>query len=437
MNKPIVRFAQSPLTRSFKTCVPNYAPKKAVATTAQAKQGFAQKKKNTSASSGGVGQANITLRYSMSAPPPDLTGLPQLQPKTFRKDHVGKVTTFSKFTQAKLKSFGLPSKIEKEFSSAGGAATVVRDLTLDLAKRLENARSGSSSNATYVLSGNKGSGKSILLIQSVAYALESDWIVLYTPRATEWTNSSSHYIYDPSLKTFSQWESAQTTLSILLETNKDKLAAIKLPSTIEFTKGNSIEEGESLTSLIQLGAKDDRVAVQVFDEVMNVLEKQTQFPVLWAIDEIQTLFKPSKYRAPDYSPLEPYDLSIPRLVLDMIAGRRSFSKGAILTALSYNSPSDLPSPSLLSTLDLPSTQPITPYTPLNQYHVSHAKNLTPIPVPPCMALEEAGGLFDLYARKGWTKGAGDELFMQSFVASQGNPGEIEREVRQSFMALTS
>lgn len=30
--------------------------------------------------------------------------------------------------------------------------------------------------------GERGSGKSVLLVQSVAYAIESGWIVLYSPR---------------------------------------------------------------------------------------------------------------------------------------------------------------------------------------------------------------------------------------------------------------
>lgn len=49
-----------------------------------------------------------------------------------------------------------------------------------------------------------------------------------------------------------------------------------------------------------------------------------RFPVLWAMDEAQSLFNTSKYRAADYTPIEPYHLSTPRLALDFIAGRRSF-----------------------------------------------------------------------------------------------------------------
>ncbi|TYJ57428.1 hypothetical protein B9479_001744 [Cryptococcus floricola] len=433
--RPIVRFAKTPLARGFTTSAPAFAPKKATAATAKAKQGFAKKKKVDAPSSSG-GKQTIALRYSMAGTPPDLSDLPRLQPGTFRKDTVGKATTLSKQSFDKLKAIGLPTKIDKELSSAGGPASVVREATLDVVKRVESAKNGSSKDSRFILTGEKGSGKSILLLQSVVYALETDWIVLYQPRASKWTNSTSHYIYDPSTKTYSQWESAQDILNVLVQTNKDKLDAIKLDETVELAKGKEIKQGSSLTEVAQLGAKDDRVAVAAFEAVIDVLEKQTQFPVLWAIDEAQSLFNTSKYRTAEYTPLEPYHLSTPRLVLDFIAGRRAFARGSILTSLSLSDPTNLPSPSLSTALSLPTTQPITPYTPINPYHLAHAQGLTPIAVPHGMSAEEAKGLFEIYTKKGWAVGASDELFVEGFVGTQGNPKEMGKGWEKTFMALT-
>ncbi|KIR53788.1 mitochondrial carrier protein [Cryptococcus gattii Ru294] len=435
-SRPIVRFGQTSLSRGIATSAPAFAPKKAAATTAKAKQGFARKKKDASSGSGG-GSNNIALRYSMSANPPDLSDLPRLNPDKFRKDNVGKPTIFSQDVQDKLKSFGLPSKIDKEYASAGGPASVVREATLDLVKRVEGAKTGSSKLARYILTGERGSGKSVLLVQSVAYAIESGWIVLYSPRASKWVNSTSQYIYDPETKTYAQWESAQNILSVLLETNKDKLSAIELSERVELTKGKSVKAGESVAVLAQLGVKDDRSAVKVLEAVVDALEKQTKFPVLWAIDEAQTLFNTSKYRAADYTPIEPYHLSTPRLALDFITGRRSFSRGAVVTSLSLSDPSNLPSPALRSALSLSSSTPLTPYTPINPYHLAHAESLTPINVPYGMNSQEAAGLFELFARKGWAPNGSDELFMESFVASHGNPREMGKGLGKTFMPLTA
>ncbi|WWD22697.1 hypothetical protein CI109_107190 [Kwoniella shandongensis] len=438
--RPIVRFAPTPLSRGLTTSAPALAPKKAASSPAsKGRQGFNQKKKEPS-SGGGGGSSNtsITLRYSMSGNPPDLSDLPRLQPDKYQSEHVGKPTTFAKGSFEKLKAFGLPRKLEKELSASGGPASVIREATVDLAKRLDGAKSGSSKAARYVLTGERGSGKSILLLQSVSYAVESGWIVLYVPKATEWTNSSTHYIYDPSTQIFAQWQSAQQLLSTLLATNKDKLDAIKLSSNVELAQGKNVEKGSSLSALVQLGAKDDRVAVKALDAVMGVLEKQTQYPVMLAIDEAQTLFTTSKYRAPDYTPIEPYHLSTPRLALDFIAGRRSFSRGTILTSLSLSDPTNLPSPSLISALSLPSTSPITPYTALDPYHLEHASSgLQKIDIPFGMTSKEAVGIFDLYAKKGWAPGGTDELFMENYTASAGNPREMVRGLGRTFLALTS
>lgn len=45
--------------------------------------------------------------------------------------------------------------------------------------------------------------------------------------------------------------------------------------------------------------------------------------VLLAVDEVQALFMTSEYRTPDYTLLESYALSVPRLLLDYISGRKA------------------------------------------------------------------------------------------------------------------
>ncbi|WRT63202.1 uncharacterized protein IL334_000105 [Kwoniella shivajii] len=441
--RPIIRFSSTPLSRGISTSAPVLAvakPKKAAAGAKGGKQGFNQKKKDATtggSSSSGGGQATISLKFSMAGQPPDLSDFPRLQPGNYRVENVGKATTFPKSTYEKLKSFGLSKKMDKELSANGGPASIVRQATVDLAKKLDSDKNKSSKDARYVLAGERGSGKTMLLLQSVNYALESGWIVIFNPKASEWTNSSSHYIYDPSTKIFNQWQAAQQQLSTLLANNQKKLDSIKLNSDIDLAQGRQVNQGSSLSELVQLGTKDDRVAVKVLDAVMGVLEQQTQFPVVWAIDEAQTLFKTSQYRTPEYTPIEPYHLSSPRLALDFISGRRSFSKGVILTSLSLSDPTNLPSPSLISALSLPSTTPITPYTPLDPYHLSHAAGLQKIDVPFGMITKEASGMFELYARKGFAPSRSDELFLESFSSSNGNPEQLKRALGRVRGALTA
>ncbi|OCF34889.1 mitochondrial carrier protein [Kwoniella heveanensis CBS 569] len=440
--RPIVRFAPSPLSRGISTTAPALAAppqKKAAASSKTVKQGFNQKKKESaSGGGGGSGNATIALRFSMAGSPPDLSDMAPLQPGKYRKEHVGKPALIREGTFEKLKASGLPKNLEKELSSSGGPASVIRQSTVELAQKLEEGKDRNSKDARFVLTGERGSGKSMLLLQTVAYACESGWIVLCNPRASEWTNSSSHYVYDSTTQTFSQWQSAQRILSTLSATNGNKLEAITLSSDVELAQGRMVEAGSSLDTLVQTGAKDDRVAVKALDAVMAVLEEQTQYPVLWAIDEAQTLFTTSKYRTADYTPIEPYHLSTPRLALDFIAGRRTFSRGAVITALSLSDPTTLPSPALNTALSLSSPRPITPYTQLDPYHLAHASSgLNKIAVPFGMNAAEASGMFELFARKGWAPGGTDQLFMESFTASGGNPGELARGLERTYLALTA
>ncbi|WVQ94151.1 hypothetical protein IAU59_001229 [Kwoniella sp. CBS 9459] len=439
--RPIVRFAPSPLVRGISTSAPALAAppqKKAAATSKGGKQGFNQKKKESASGGGGSGNATIALKYSMAGTAPELSDLIPLQPGKFRKEHVGKPAVMTRGTFEKLKASGLPKNLEKELSSSGGPASVIRESTVDMAQKLDGGVDQSSKDARYVLTGDRGSGKSMLLLQTIAYACETGWIVLCNPRASEWTNSSSHYIYDSTTQTFAQWQSAQRMLNALSELNLNKLEAIKLSSDVELAPGRIVEAGSTLNTLVQTGAKDDRVAVKALDAVLAVLEQQTQYPVLWAIDEAQTLFTTSKYRTADYTPIEPYHLSTPRLALHFIAGRRTFSRGAVITALSLSDPTTLPSPALNTALSLASPRPITPYTQLDPYHLAHASSgLKKIEVPFGMTSTEASGLFQLFARKGWAPGGTDQLFMESFTASGGNPRELARGLGRTYLALTA
>lgn len=49
-----------------------------------------------------------------------------------------------------------------------------------------------------------------------------------------------------------------------------------------------------------------------------------RYPVLFAIDEVHSLFSVSTYRSPSYELIEPYHLSTPRLALDYLTGIKTF-----------------------------------------------------------------------------------------------------------------
>ena len=49
-----------------------------------------------------------------------------------------------------------------------------------------------------------------------------------------------------------------------------------------------------------------------------------RYPVLLAVDDFQALFCRTTYRDQFFTPIQPYHLSVPRLILEFASGRRAF-----------------------------------------------------------------------------------------------------------------
>ncbi|KAL1405341.1 hypothetical protein Q8F55_008972 [Vanrija albida] len=406
----------------------------AVATKAAKPAGQAAKKRNNPSAKARKDKASaptrakstgLVLKTVLAREPADLTDLVQLYPESVIPLNVGKASTFPRNTYDQLKTFGLPVRLEKELAQ-GSPASVVRQATLDLVQTLEKSKGGSSKNARFLLNGARGSGKSTLLVQAVSYAIESGWLVLYVPRAEKWIDSTSQFAYDLPSQTFHQREISAGLLSKFLAVNRDRLATIPLPADLAFGE-HKFAAGSKLDELVSAGSKEDLIAVPVLEAVLDILGKQTKFPVLAAVDDVHVLFATTKYRTPTYEPLESYNLSVPRLFLDYISGRKAFANGAILTAPSYTKTTMQPSVEFYKGLGIQSRWPITEYTKVDEHHVAHASSgIKKIEVPFGLSGTEATAMFELWTRRGWTTNGSDDTFMGGFTAAAGNPLELGR-----------
>lgn len=153
----------------------------------------------------------------------------------------------------------------------------------------------------------------------------------------------------------------------LTTVNQEKLATIKSEGKI----GGSAA-GTALDEVCRQGAKSDQ-SVEILQGVMEALGKQTSIPVLWAIDEVQALFTTSDVRTPDYSVLESYHLSTPRLALDYLTGTKAFVRLPLLSYL----PIPLPS---CSVFQLTLTHPYRQKEWFSRhYHTRPPLSLSPLP----------------------------------------------------------
>ncbi|KAI5455066.1 hypothetical protein NCC49_002338 [Naganishia albida] len=395
----------------------------------KAKAGGAQAKQKAEA-------AALAIRADLIGPEPDLTGLREFTSASLNltnAENVGRPTRFSQQRWELISGFGLPSNIQKEFAR-DTPTTVVRESSVTLAERLAKASTGSSDSNRILLSGSRGCGKSTVMLQAVDSAIELDSVVIYIPQAINLINSSSPFVYNQASQTFHQPAASSKLLGSILSANKTILPTIKLEKdvVIQSSAANVGEAAfaaeDTLEKLVAAGAKSEALSVSALETVFEVLGAQTNVNVLLAIDEVQALFMTSEYRTPDFTLLESYALSLPRLLLDYISGRKAFARGSILTSLSFSSPRYQPSLELYTGLAgaLPAPYPLTPYDRVNDYHVAHARGLEVVNVMEKLGLGEAQGIMSIWSKKGMVIHPTDELFLGKFAESGGNAREFGR-----------
>jgi len=297
---------------------------------------------------------------------------------------------------------------------------VVRDVTLNVLERLDAASQRPSSNARMVLTGSPGCGKSFTLIQAVQYASSNNWLVFYFPRAINTVNSTTAYVYDAQTRTYLQPTYAYQTLQRFLTVNSNQLQTLATKDDIPLDKRPSVPKGTLITDLISLGMKDQPIAPAVLSAVLKELGKQTQYPVLLAIDDFQALYCKSLYRDPHFSSIKSYHLSMPRLLLEYASGKKSFARGAVLGAISTSHTTFQTPIELKESLSL-SCGPISPYVERSPELVAYARGLTRISVPENLNVKEAASLFDVWMKdKALFGTADDELFLTKYAEAGGN-----------------
>lgn len=209
----------------------------------------------------------------------------------------------SEETAKKLFPEGLSKKIEEVFDYSGDRRLMLRETTSEIISSLKDWTNSSESRpSAFVIDGDIGNGKSVALTQIVQYARENDWICLYVPRARAWCYEAPYVIksaYDSSkfdvdvfgiklLKEFAQCHSHQLSQIKI----KGSYSSRYYPRSFE-TKPDASKYSESdltLLDIVENGIKDEELACQAVVDLRSELSQVTEFPVLIAIDEINTWF---------------------------------------------------------------------------------------------------------------------------------------------------
>lgn len=385
---------------------------------------------------GADSSAGLSKTSEFHVDAPDMSHLPLLHAESLTATSAAQTYAFNDQTLSAFKAFGLPQGLERELANQPKPRSLVRKQTLELLDKLD-AASKAMKGESIVLDGRGGSGKSMLLAQSIAYALDDGWVVVSVPRAINLINSSTLYTYNAQHQAYLQPEATTQLLEAILKVNGAAAKQIKSAEAVE-VDGSKIDAGTPLETLLKRGMDDSSSAAAkqtLLEAVFKTLSSQSERPVLVAVDDAQALFRTSLYKDPDFINLESFELGIPRALLSLLISPSSaISRGVFIAALSTTH-TEFPSPPELqialsekSSSDGTSkllTQAINAYTKLNAHHLEHARKVVKhadvVDTSKPLTKEEAAAIFaQLRDERRYWSAVNDELFLEKLVESNGN-----------------
>lgn len=352
--------------------------------------------------------------------------MPEFLPERLTQASVGSAFRFTKDNLNIVKHAGIPPTLAREFETEREAHSVIRASTLSTIDKLDKAAKESSKENRYVLHGDSGSGRSISLLQSVVYAQQSGWLVMYIPKSQHLVDSSYDYVppVEGSNSLWSQPALSAYLLKTFAESNKDKLANVKISQDYA-----QVKKGDSLYDLCMYASKFENSAVEVFEGVFAELNKQSTYPVLLAMDSVQALFQPTLYRDNHFNKLQPYDLSVTAKLLELISARQQLNKGAIIAATSSTPTSMQIPPVLLAQLGLQPQKPVNSFKKWNTKHLENSNGLKLVEMNK-LSFAEAVGVFESLGKSlGISYPMSDELLLSKFTEAGGSPKAFTKSLR--------
>ncbi|KAL1839534.1 hypothetical protein VTJ49DRAFT_1436 [Mycothermus thermophilus] len=277
----------------------------------------------------------IILSNDNAIPVPWLTDL--TAPGLADPANVGKVLALPPMTQDQLRASEAfkPTQCWGMFRQP---AVLVRKETVDLTNRMQEAAAARKV-LRMVLTGNKITGKSLMLLQAMTHAFLNEWVVIHLPEAQDLTTAVTEYapLSDTNPVQYSQPVYALKLLHAIRQANADVLA--KTLTVSEHSElPQSLPAGSPLLAIANQ-AKEVDSAWLIFQALWNELMAPAPYrpPILLSLDGLAHIMRVSDYRSPSFDPIHSFDLALVRLFTDALGGAIKFpAGGAVLGATSRN-----------------------------------------------------------------------------------------------------
>ncbi|ETV80493.1 hypothetical protein H257_06763 [Aphanomyces astaci] len=206
----------------------------------------------------------------------------------------------------------------------------------------------------FVLDGERGTGKTVSLIQIVNFARENGWIVLHVPHARAW-------IHEAPYVTKSAFHEGKFDIDVvgadilkqLIQCNGTQLASLPLrgdygdayyPRSFVKKPKSASEYNKSDLTLLDIcesGLKDDLLTCKAVVDLKAELAQVTEFPVLIAIDEYNAWFQKTVFGY-EGVPVKAEDITVIDALRDVDASGyradRKLANGLFIAATTENYP---------------------------------------------------------------------------------------------------
>ncbi|KAI9752926.1 MAG: Peroxisome biosynthesis protein pex1 [Chaenotheca gracillima] len=336
--------------------------------------------------------------------------------------------------------------------------TLMTKESIMLAEQMRNAE-GKQGGVRKLFSGEKASGKSMLLLQAQALAFARKWIVISIPEAQEISNGHTEYSPLPKSEptSYIQRTFVSNLLSSIAKANTNVLKTLTLSQ--EHNLSIPVQSNMSLDRFVSLGASDPDLAWPIYNAFWTELAAPGRPPVLYCLDDVDHIMHATAYLDPSLEPIHAHDLALVKHFLDHLSGIKNSAGlpngGLVLAATTRSnfpaiptlklalrqaearSSQDQSSPTQrLSSADsaeatqvsLPFADP-DPYQPLDPRVLAAMEN---VPVTRVKGLDrsETRALLEYYASSGVMRERIDEAKIVKMRALSGGGliGEIERGV---------
>ncbi|KAF2149875.1 hypothetical protein K461DRAFT_35359 [Myriangium duriaei CBS 260.36] len=297
-------------------------------------------------------------------------------------------------------------------------STLVTEQTREVAELINGIeQEGETNRNVYreVVVGEKGAGKSVVALQTMAIALQQGWVVIHIPE--DLSQGQTTYIPTRSSSGSTLYTQPDYTASLLARISNANEPVL---STLTLSKSHSfpipIQPNISLSRLCDLGSSDPSIAPSIFTALLSELtspssESHPRPPLLFSVDSIPHILRPSAYLDREARPIHAFDLALVDTFVSLLSGKTSLPNGGIVQAVDTGS--NRPPAAALDAhvRGKEATRALapfmTPYSPPDERVLAALKGVAVRTVSGVSRIE-ARGVMEYYARSGVMRGVVDE-----------------------------